>query len=239
VTWSGDSLESAVIGAQLANLGLIVEDPQNGQNYESRFASRENGDNTVWPRLEIDWSDNGDGEGCEAVAPGTLLITRWGQTPGEIIPWNTATTVPITINFTIHACGADFSGIKVQGGMAANTATQGWNTCPGEPEIECPAGNSDDVGTVGDSIIGNGKNKVQKQGNKVLTWTIPSLAQGTSATLTIKTLADLNNQGQAACGVKNLTGQWSASGMWINAGTPETSSSSVGQLVVELECPII
>ena len=235
VTWTSGNLKSATVGAQGGNLGLILDDPQTGQNYESRFSSRENAQSP--PVLEIDWtSDDLPTAGCAGVDPGTLLITRWGQTPGDLIPWNTATTQDILVNFTVRACGADFSNIKVQGGMAANTATQGWDSCSGE--TQCTIFSGVNVGTVSDSAIGGGKNKVQNQNNKVLTWTIPSLADGAAATLSIRTRADLNNQSKAACGVKNLTGEWSASGIWINAGTPESATASVGQLVVEFECPV-
>src|SRR6185295_1306733 len=132
----------------------ILDDPQTGQNYESRFSSRENP--LFKPVLEIDWtSDDVPTGGCTGIDPGTLLITRWGQTPGNLIPWNTATTQDILVNFTVRACGADFSNIKVQGGMAANTATQGWDTCSGDSQ--CAIFSGVNVGTVSDSAIGNGK----------------------------------------------------------------------------------
>jgi hypothetical protein len=240
LTWNGAALFTEVNAAVGSDLTLIVADPQTGQDYEARFGSRENATEALRPRLVIDWEDVGvpPEDNCDGQAAGTLLITRWGQPDAVQVPWNTVATVGATIHFTIQACGADFTDIKAQGGMAANTTTVGWGTCYSPAEGPgCPL-STYDAGTVADSAIGNGKNNVKNQNNKVLTWRIPELAQGESATLTIHTLASVNNQGKAACGIKNLTGNWSVSGTWIHDGFGESASASVGQLVLDLLCPL-
>ena len=72
---------------------------------------------------------------------------------------------------------------------------------------------------------------------KVLTWTIPELLEDDEATLEFGVWAIFNQNSKAVCGVKNLTGDWSARGYWDDAGTPTLVNDDVGKLVVDIGCP--
>jgi len=239
ISWgSNGDLVTAVNNARGGDVNLVLHDnTENGNDKSgSTWASNENGTDGLKPRLIITLVDNPSTGDCDGQPD--LRISRVGFSSVSI-PFGTAYNNPLAFGFTITACNHDLESIKVQGGLAANTTYVGAGTCTGNGP--CPLFTFD-IGSVAVNAVGGGKNKVNNQGNNVLTWTIPSLSAGQSATIWINSNAAYNNQNKAACGIKNFTGGWSASGFWIDNGVPQQAgpvTPSTGTLVVNLICPVV
>jgi hypothetical protein len=232
-----DTLKADGIGRG-GDVNLVLHDStENGNDKSaSTWASNENGTDGLKPGLILTLVDNPNAGDCDGQSD--PRISRVGF-KSVSIPFGTAYNNPLAFGFTITACNHDLENIKVQGGVAANTTYVGAGTCAGDGP--CPLFTFD-IESVAVNAVGGGKNKVNNQGNNVLTWTIPSLSAGQSATIWINSNAAYNNQNKAACGIKNFTGGWSASGFWIDNGVPQQAGAvapSTGALVVNLICPIV
>jgi hypothetical protein len=180
--------------------------------YEAWFASNEDGNSANRPTLVINYHvPVGPPPGCDE---GTLTISHNDYVGPNPIPWSLASSPSFfTVHFTITAGCKDLTNIKAQGGVASNLVIGQWSA---------------DLGAVTSKAVG--------QGNQVLTWRIDSLPAGNSANLYIPVSGGYNNQGKAACGPKNLTGDWSANGYWLNGSVAKQAFSNVGELLVDFDC---
>ena len=218
VTWTHANLQSAVqqsLDTPADNdwLSLVLDDPSTSTRFQGRFASNEVNTNADQkPRLMVDYTPPGCLPGDEE-----LRITRSDYTGPNPIPWIEASEDNwFTISFTVKAICADVTDIKVQGGIASNLGIETFEPAVGDLRIK----------RVG-------------RGNKVLTWTIDQLNADEEATLEFDVWAVFNRKGKAVCGVKNLTGDWSARGFWDDDGTAAQLTDQVGKLVVDIGCPIV
>jgi len=217
-SWSGANFVTEVTNslAGTKQLSLVAFDADEtgagGSKYEARFASNEDGNSANRPVLAINYHlPTGPPPVCEE---GTLTISHNDYVGPNPIPWSLASNPSFfTIQFTITAGCKDITNIKAQGGVASNLVIYPWNT---------------DLGSVTSKAVG--------QGNRVLTWRIDSLPAGQSANLYIPVSGGYNNQGKAACGPKNLTGDWSANGYWQNGSVAKQAFSNVGELLVDFDC---
>jgi len=218
VIWTSTALKDATGIAILGDMTLIVTDPANGSPKEGVFEDRTE---AIPPRLIIDYTAPGGG-GCGA-AP--LTITRDDYTGPNPIPWGV--TGQFTVSFTLTAGCNDVTGIKAQGGIAANQITTNWGTCPGPNPCADPRG----------VFVGflTYKTPGKSNGNLVFTWTIPLLPAGTSATFSTDTYVTLNPSGNMVCDeIKSFTGGWTVSG---KANGVSVHDGPTGPLEVEVSCP--
>ncbi|NND44592.1 MAG: DNRLRE domain-containing protein [Xanthomonadales bacterium] len=218
LTWTGANLQTAVqqsLDSVADNdwISLVVSDDVASQ-YRALFASNETAANSdQLPRLTVDYTPP-----AEVCQPGDeeLRLTRNDYDGPNPIMWEDAYGDHwFTITFEVDAICADFTDIKVQGGVASNLRI--W-----DQQVSVGAASYKSVG----------------KGNRVITWSIPQLlASDAPAELWFDVSANFNEKGKAACGVKNLTGDWSVIGWWDDAGFPTMETDQAGQLVVDIGCP--
>jgi hypothetical protein len=223
--WSNSATKVAIENLLAGgDLSLVVLDPDSSgaTAREGQFASAEHATAAIRPRLIINYTpppDNCSGAG--------VYIPRHYYDGPNPLPWSTA-TAGFLVHFTVTAGCEDLVDVKVQGGLASNTDTSvgSWWTCWGDQ----PCASNENAGYVGYTAVG--------KNNKVVKWTIPELAAGTSATITMPVQADFNSKGKAACGVKNFTGSWNVSAFWDDGGVLQSvADGPTGQLVVDITCP--